>query len=257
MVSELHAILHGSVRTAIQQVHDSLSYKDVIAKPERAKADLVDKLLANVGMSRSFVDVATGYIRVVLHRPLRVSIMCGELFQAPDGKYYRAEENATFREPDVPLRRGETHLSKHGEKYAFSVRVRACESGTIPPRLGTVFVPAIAPPGFLEAYAERDFRGSYCLQTDEDALRLMRIGMAAPGYSNRAGIEALVFKANPSQYRFAADIVSLDITSTTGAIDIVLHCREGVDVPGLVEGLQAYLDEPQRACLVAKVTVHG
>lgn len=257
MVADLHAILHGSVRTAIQQVHDSLSVKDVLAKPERAKSALVDKLLANVGMTRSHVDVATGYIRIVVHRPVRVSIIQGELFKAPDGTYYCAEANAVFQPEDIPLQRGEMHLSQHGEKYACSIRVRANESGTVPPRLGTAFEPAIPPAGFFEAYAVGDFHGSYCLQTDVDALRLMRIGMTAPGYSNRAAIEAMVFKADPTQHRFAADVAALNITGTTGAIDIGVHCRDGVDVQGLVKELQAYLDAPERACLTAKVTVHA
>lgn len=255
LVSELHAILHGAVRTVIQDVHSSLSVADVLEKPAHAKSELVDRLVANVGMSRQHVHVATGRLRIIVHRPVTISIMHGELFRSADGTYYKSEITALVRAPDVPLRQDELHMYKRGDKYSFTIPIRACESGTTPPRAGDPFEPAVSPPGFASAYADADFCGSYCLQDDVDVLRVMRLGMAAPSFSNRDGIEAMVYRADPTKYRFAADIADLLITGRPGKIIIAVRCRAGVACDALVKELQEYLDDPCRACLTAEVCV--
>ena len=261
-ISELHAILQGATREAIATVHNSLSATAVLANPGRARAELVDKLLANVGMSRGHVMKATGRIRVVLHRAIPVTIMRGELFKTEDDQYFLADATSSFKEPDVPIRGyNEFHLKVQGDKYSFSVPVTARDSDGPAPRRNDLIVPHVAPAGMFSAYAEDDFRGSFILQDDADVMRQLRLGMTAPGFSSRANIEALILKADPTRYRFAADIKSLKIIGADdqggkpGLIRILLRCRDRVDVDGLLAELRNYLNDPCRACLSAKIEV--
>ena len=264
LISELHAILHGAMRTVIQNVHNSLSVKAVLEHPSRTKQELVDKLLANVGMSRSYVEKATGRVRYVLHRPIYVSIVRGETLFDASGQVFLADASATFKEPDVPLRNyDEFHLHKLDDKYVCSFPVTSQNSNCVPPRRETPFTPHIAPPGLAEAYAEADFRGSFMLQDDVDAIRCLRLGHTAQGFSGRRNIEALIWKADPAKYRFAADVKDIKIVGANdpggeiGKIRIVVTCRDGVDTVGLVKELDEYLHDPDIAHPSALVTVEA
>jgi hypothetical protein len=122
-----------------------------------------------------------------------------------------------------------------------------------------VFTPLIAPPGFAEAHADGDFRGSFTLQSDADVLRALKLGMTAPGFSCRDSIEALIFKADPSKYGFVAGIQGLSILGANdpegkpGQITILVQPRYGFDHVQLLSELGAYLNEPCRRCLSAKI----
>jgi hypothetical protein len=213
-------------------------------------------------MVRKHVQKAVGRVRVVLHRPVTVSIIRGELFKALDGQLYATDVNAVFKAADTPLtKHNESHLVPFGDKFAFSVPVTAHDSGTATPRTGDAFEVLIAPPGLVRAFAEKDFRGSFVLQDDADVLRCLKMGMTAQGFSGRANIEAMIWKADPAQYRFPADIQTVKIIGAgdeggkPGHIRILVGCRPGVDVANLLSELREYLHEPSRACLGATVTV--
>lgn len=260
-VGGLHAILHGAVRTVLQRMRQSLSFRDVAASPHIADPELVDDRLANVGMVRKLVTKARGNITCVLGRPVAVAIIRGESFRTDDGQFFLADNDSIFKADDVPLQHNEQHLQRIGDTYVFTIAVTARDEGGVVPRSGQSIMPQIAPPGLIRAYASSDFRGSFVLQNNADVLRALRNGITAPGYSNRDSIEALIMKADPEQYRFAADIQALNVVGAydpegqPGQIYIYVRGKAGVDIANLCKELRDYLYEPNRICLTAQVSV--
>jgi hypothetical protein len=233
-----------------------------MAAPDQAKSELVDKLVSNAGAARGYVKKATGYVRYVLSRPVRVRIARGEVLRAM-GKIFIADKAMLFKEPGVPLRNyEEQHLQPIGNgQYTLTIPVTARDSGGPTPRRAEPFRPHIPPPGLIEAYASDDFAGSFAYQDDADVLRTIRLGMTAMGFSGRDNIEAMIRRADPEKYRFGADLDKLEIVGANdpggkpGQITLRVSAKPEATLETLVNDLRAFLNEPGRACLSAAVVV--
>jgi hypothetical protein len=82
------------------------------------------------------------------------------------------------------------------DRYAFTINVVAQESGPASQaKKDAKFVPAIAPVGFVRAYATRDFTAAIGVETNAELLARLEQGMATRAMSNRITNMSLIRNA--------------------------------------------------------------
>ncbi len=194
LVLQADAILDGSRKASWDRLRRSLSLKTIAEDPTLADDDIVDRVLANWGVSRGEATPARGEVTIVLSRPTAITIGSGEVFVA-NGRRYLTETAFTARTAAVNVVTAQDRLLTQvdDDRWAFTVNVVAEQTGTLAlVRKDTGFVPAVAPPAFVRAYAASDFVGATDSLTTDEMLEQQQLGIAARAYSNRTTTEAMI-----------------------------------------------------------------
>jgi len=193
-VLHLHAVLMTAVGTLLAQKERSDSLLGIADQPTAADPTLVDKVLSNYRVQRGAGVRASGQMTIVVSRLIPTTVPAGAVFTANGIAFQTPAAYAARESPAQVAATTDRVLRPIGDGlYAYTVPVVAVAAGTAGLlRRGANLVPAQRIPNFVRAYAEGDFAGGFDAESNADLMRRLQQGIAAPAWSNRATIDAMI-----------------------------------------------------------------
>ncbi len=193
-VLHLAAILAAAGRSVIDVVNNSKSLLDIQSDPGSADPSMVDAVLSNFRVARRPGGTASGAATVIVTARSPLTVAAGATFSSGGVAFRTAAATA--------VRVSATQVTSASDRvltplpdgtYAFSLPLVAAEAGSAGMiRRGATLVPDQPPPYFSSAYAETDFAGGADLETNAQLIARLQSGIAAPVWSNRANVLAML-----------------------------------------------------------------
>lgn len=190
----LSAVLAADEQDLIDRVQQSMSLLDIEANPALADPSLVEAVLSNFRMALGTGATASGNLTVVVSALAPLTIPAGMTFTAGGVTLQTASATAVRTDVSQVTSAGDRVLSRQTDgNYAFSLPAAASAVGAAGNlRRGTAAVPDQAPPFFVRAYVQDDWTGGTDAETNAAAMARLQTGVAAPVFSNRSNIAAMV-----------------------------------------------------------------
>jgi len=248
LVCGLHAMLQGAGFALAEQLRKSSSIAELRIAPEMSAISAVDAIASNYRVTRKPAVHATGQVTIVLSTYGPVTVLCGEVFTAANGQTFTATR--TYR-----IRHGDEALDEVGAgRRAFMVDVEAVTPGVAASlRSREPLTPTTVMPGFVGAYATAAFSRGRAVETNEELLARLHVGVTARGFGSRESIRALILNADRPGFADISDIsiigmgdremvrdqINAAAISCGGKIDIYLRD----DSIQLAQAVQEYLDQ--------------
>ena len=190
----LASVLSAADRTVLATVNNSKSLLDIQTNPATADPTMVDAVLSNFKVTRLVGAPATGTVTLVVTALAPLTIPAGTQFTAGTMTFATAGAIAVRTSPtQVTATTDQVLTPLASGNYTFTIPVAATANGAAGMiRRGTALVPAQPPANFYAAYAATDFTGGVDTETNAQLIARMQAGIAAPIWSNRANILAML-----------------------------------------------------------------
>jgi hypothetical protein len=196
---EFGAIVAALLRSVIDTVASSQSLLLINADPALANTAVVDQVLSNFNVTRLPGTPAVGAVTIVLDALVPITIPATATFTTGTSTFGVAQSYAVRISQRAVTGPTDLVLAPLGNgSYICVVPVAAAAAGVAGMlRRGAALTPGFTIPHFIAASATADFTGGFDVETNAALLARLQQGIAAPTFSSRANIDALVHQ-NPT-----------------------------------------------------------
>jgi hypothetical protein len=195
---ELGGVLYAALDAVAQRVAASVSLAAIAADPAAADPTLAAAVLANYGITPRAATPAAGTAVVVVAQAIPLVIPAGATFTAGGATFATAGAIAVRTSPATVTGASDVVLAPAGANFAFAIPVTATTPGALGMiKAGTTLSLGFALPGLVAASAAGDFTGGGDAETVAQLLARLQAGIAAPTFSGRGNVAALLGQSGP------------------------------------------------------------
>ncbi len=190
----INAVVAAMLRTLVEQLNQSASLQAISENPATADTEVVDRVLSNFRVTRIDGTKAAGRATVVISSAVPVVVPAGTAFTVGAIGFSTSRAYSVRTTPLAATSDDDLILHSIGDgRYTFAVPLVADVEGTPGMlRRGQAMTPTFNVPALVRSYAESDFSGGTTTESNADLVRRLLDGIAAPVFSGRANVSALV-----------------------------------------------------------------
>ena len=199
LIVRASSIFYAWVNDKISELDSTLSIQDLIQDPSSVTSEIIDKLAANVGLTRQEGTKATGTVTVVLESLVTTVIPAGSGFTDDSGNTYLT--TATFIgvvSQSLVTDSNTKLITQSGSNYTFEIEVEAedASSQTSLKKLSAL-TPSSSLSNISQAYASADFSPGSDSESDPALLGRIQMAMSQPVNDSESHIKSLLVKQYP------------------------------------------------------------